>query len=413
VGIVRSFGDYELLEEIARGQPVSPPVQHHGQVSPVAFSPDGRYLVTEARVWDAATGQPVSPSLEPGASHTAFTADSRRVVGADGITWRLWDLHSDDRPAADLVLLTQLLAGYRLDAADGLVLLDAETLGTIWQTLRAKYPDDFRAAPEQALAWHCHQAEACERAAQWDASTESEWTAGWFAAAFHLSRLIEAEPASGPLHARRGRACYELGQWDRAAADLNEAVGRGTADAHVLSQLALARLGGGDGKGYRAACALLLERFGQAENEWMAHLALQTCLVAPDAVPNGARLLEWAEKLAARNPGRYAELCTLGAALYRAGRFDAAAGRLQEAVRAPGAQSTVWDKLFLAMAQHRLNHAGEARAGLAQARTQIQELEKRGQKNDEWLIEYHRAAVRPLQREAEALIEGPAAKPEK
>jgi hypothetical protein len=65
------------------------------------------------------------------------------------------------------------------------------------------------------------------------------------------------------------------------------------------------------------------------------------------------------------------------------------------------------------MAQHRLNHAGEARGGMAQARAQIQELEKRGQKNDEWLFEYHRAGLRPLQREAEALIEGPAVKPEK
>jgi hypothetical protein len=131
------------------------------------------------------------------------------------------------------------------------------------------------------------------------------------------------------------------------------------------------------------------------------------CLVAPEAVPDGRRLLELAEKLAARNPGRHAELSTLGAALYRAGRFDAAVGRLQEAIQVPGAQSTVWDKLFLAMAQHRLNHAGEARAGLAQVR----ELEKRGQKNDEWLIEYHRAGLRPLLREAEALIEGPDRKP--
>jgi WD40 repeat protein len=401
------------------GEPLSAPLVRRDRLGEAAFSPDGRYLVTEARVWDAASGQPVSPSLEPAAVHTAFTADSRQVVGADSITWRAWDLHPDDRPAADLVLLTQLLAGYRLDAADGLVLLDAETLGTIWQTLRARYPDDFRTAPAQALAWHRYQAEARERAArsftttEGSSTTECEWTADWFAAAFHLSRLVEAEPGSAPLRGRGGRAYYELGQWDRAAADLNEAAAQAPADAHLLSPLALARLGSGDGKGYRAACAMLLERFGQAEHEWMAHLALRTCLMAPDAVPDGARLLELAEKLAARNPGRHAELSTLGAALYRAGRFDAAVQRLQEDMHARGIPSTVWDKLFLAMAHHRLNHVGLAPAGLAQARAQIQDLEKRGQKNDEWLIDYHRAGLRQLQREAEALIEGPAAKPEK
>jgi hypothetical protein len=111
--------------------------------------------------------------------------------------------------------------------------------------------------------------------------------------------------------------------------------------------------------------------------------------------------------------GRHAELSTLGAALYRAGRFDAAVQRLQEDIRVRSDQRTVWDKHFLAMAHHRLNHTGEARGGLAQARAQIQELEKRGQKNDEWLIDYHRAGLRQLQREAEALIEGSAAEPEK
>jgi WD40 repeat protein len=70
----------------------------HGDVHSAAFSPDGRQVVTvsgnEARVWDAATGQPLTPSLthEGAVRSAAFSPDGRRVVTAsvDG-TARVWD----------------------------------------------------------------------------------------------------------------------------------------------------------------------------------------------------------------------------------------------------------------------------------------------------------------------------------
>jgi hypothetical protein len=37
----------------------------------------------------------------------------------------------------------------------------AEIVAAIAQLLRTKYPQDFTVTPEQALAWHRHQAEAC------------------------------------------------------------------------------------------------------------------------------------------------------------------------------------------------------------------------------------------------------------
>ena len=81
------------------GQAVTPPLRHHGAVLAAAFSADGRRVVTAsadgtARVWDAATGQPVTaPLRQRGAVRgAAFSADGRRVVtaGADG-TARVWD----------------------------------------------------------------------------------------------------------------------------------------------------------------------------------------------------------------------------------------------------------------------------------------------------------------------------------
>src|SRR5437763_2994271 len=98
---------------------------HHGTyVQSAVFSPDGRMVVTatssqvlfppegEARVWDAQTGQPISPPMgqEYYPLCAAFSPDGRRVFtpgwnGSVGV----WDISpSESYSSADLILLTQL-----------------------------------------------------------------------------------------------------------------------------------------------------------------------------------------------------------------------------------------------------------------------------------------------------------------
>ena len=76
--------------DAATGQPIAPPMKHENDLNHAAFSPDGRHVVTAsadntARVWDATTGKPISPSLmkhEDRVVDAAFSPDGRRVITA-------------------------------------------------------------------------------------------------------------------------------------------------------------------------------------------------------------------------------------------------------------------------------------------------------------------------------------------
>jgi WD40 repeat protein len=92
------------------GEPVTPPLPHADQVNHAAFSPDGHRVITAsddgtARVWDAATGRPISASLRHGARVTlaSFGPDGRQVVTACADeTVRVWDA-ATGRPVSPLL----------------------------------------------------------------------------------------------------------------------------------------------------------------------------------------------------------------------------------------------------------------------------------------------------------------------
>jgi Tol biopolymer transport system component len=81
------------------GRPLGEPLLHDAPVEAVAFSPDGRTALTgsrdqTARLWDASTGKPLGEPLRHGGwvRAVAFSLDGRTVLtGSEDRTARLWD----------------------------------------------------------------------------------------------------------------------------------------------------------------------------------------------------------------------------------------------------------------------------------------------------------------------------------
>ena len=88
------------LWDAASGKPIAK-LQHGGGVTAVCFSPDGRQILTTsndktARLWDAASGKPIAKFQHDGSvSAVCFSPDGRQVLtGSTDYTARLWDTAS-------------------------------------------------------------------------------------------------------------------------------------------------------------------------------------------------------------------------------------------------------------------------------------------------------------------------------
>src|SRR5262249_36489815 len=145
-----------------------------------------------------------------------------------------------------------------------------------------------------------------------------------------FSKAIELNPKAWWAWNGRGEVYAQLQEWDKAGCDFAKSVELAPQQHLPHYRHALARLALADTKHFRAACAGMLTRFGTSRDPNVVFWTVWTCVPAPDAVPDWGPVVQLAEKAVADDPKNCDKLLNLGAVLYRAGRYQEAAKRLEE-----------------------------------------------------------------------------------
>jgi WD40 repeat protein len=190
--------------DVLTGKLLLPPLRHPFEVSEARFSADGHWIVTAsqsqehgyARVWDAQTGEPLTPSLKQRPFyHAQFVADGRAIFTrtSSGISM-LWNLPNEARSSEELGLLANVLSGHQRDFSGAVLPQTSEGLLESYQRLRKLHANDLSASPDEVITWHLREAEASQKAAQWSA------------AVFHWNELIKLKPHDQAFHDRLERA---------------------------------------------------------------------------------------------------------------------------------------------------------------------------------------------------------------
>jgi tetratricopeptide (TPR) repeat protein len=166
----------------------------------------------------------------------------------------------------------------------------------------------------------------------------------------------------------------------------------------------------GDRGGFRKACAAMRQYFAASGNPEAVYFTAWTCIQVHDAVDDWTPLVPWAEKAIATDPKKCDWLTALGAVLYRAGRFEAAAQRLTEAEAAfqkaeHPSMTIAYTWLFLAMTRERLGQTEQAKQWLAKAVREIEQPPAGRAKDPKAHTWNRKLTLQLLRGEAEALID--------
>jgi tetratricopeptide (TPR) repeat protein len=219
------------------------------------------------------------------------------------------------------------------------------------------------------------------------------------------------EQAQGPdsrsaIYHQRGLAHSRLGHYPEALDDFAKVIELDPDNVMNRYWQALAHVAAGDLDGYKRACAGMLDRFGQSDKPEIGYWVAWTAVLAPAAVADLNVPVTLAGMALAGDPQNSSFANTLGATLFRAGRFDEAVQRLSAVSTAwdnagtkPTIYSAAYTRFFLAMAHHRLGHAEAGRQWFDKAVQQMDE-ETRNE-NVAW---NRRATLQLFRREAEELL---------
>src|SRR5262249_15307231 len=161
--------------------------------------------------------------------------------------------------------------------------------------------------------------------------------------------LVAFEPQRWDFRSRLAGALAELGKWGEATEQYAEAARLGSDDVKVWDHWALTLLARDDLPAYRKVKLSALERFQDSTDPTTRNLLAWALVLGQDDDGQSETAVTVAQGALEGLPGESKVLDTLGAALYRAGRWEESTHRLNEAMknRTDEGEYTQW--LFLAM----------------------------------------------------------------
>jgi tetratricopeptide (TPR) repeat protein len=223
-----------------------------------------------------------------------------------------------------------------------------------------------------------------------------------------ISKAISINPNDVYSCSCRGNAYAELGEWSQASADFGTGTALNAVDPQIWFHRALLQLHLGDNEGYRSTCARMIAHFPQTDLNAMYWIA-SACTLGPDALADPAAPIPLAELAWATDPNDYRKLIALGAALYRAGRFQEAAQWLSKAEHACNERQATREHLtyallFQAMNDHRLGETEQALQKLIRALQEADHPSPQGSENPSVGAWARRLSLQLLREEAKALI---------
>src|SRR6266542_2051556 len=207
----------------------------------------------------------------------------------------------------------------------------------------------------------------------------------------------------GVVHARRE-------QWSAAIKNYTKVVELRPADHEAYHCLAPLLVQAGDSDAYRHHRERILRQFAGTSNPVVAERMAKDCLFVPPPAADLTAIARMAETAVAAGPNHqywpYSQFVK-GLAEYRQGRFASAAEWFQKALsQSVDVYRTVQAHMTLAMAQHQLKQAEEARVTLAKGLELAEQRFPKAGKiglDEQW---YDWIIAQVLMREAKALIEG-------
>jgi tetratricopeptide (TPR) repeat protein len=386
-----------------------------------------------------------------GVTAVAFSPDGKAVLtGTQGRTARLWDVSELPDNLARISTWVEVITGLGLDEFDSVNVLD----NTTWRERREKQetqggppttgprwsldpilfgPDptapakvwmerkrwaEAEAAFDEAVAARpFDSAILLERARFLAAHSHGQKADDDFTRAYILGnrvpalldritsseslfRRVVAESAgsAAPLWANRGQSLAKRQLWTEAAADGGEAVRREPENLPYRGHLILTLLAAGDHNGLRRSRTDMLDRFRMTTDPISANSVAWWSAMTVSEEPTLSETVRLAELAVNGAPEDQKAniLNTLGAALYRAGRFAEAVHRLEEGIQTRTGVSTEVDWVYLAMAHYRLGHHDEARRWLDRFRDRGPNLDPSAFWNE--------LQIRLLRAEAEAVV---------